>query len=52
MDRNFSLPEREKIYTFAAKMNISLRDLEHLEEWIREYRALRQKWNELVAGAY
>jgi hypothetical protein len=52
MDRNFTLPEREKIYTFAAKMDISRRDLEHLEEWIGEYRALREKWNELVAGAY
>jgi hypothetical protein len=50
MDRNFSLPEREKIYSFAARMDISRRDLEHLEEWLQEYKDLREKWNDLVAG--
>ncbi|MBW2094990.1 MAG: hypothetical protein JRI80_08885 [Deltaproteobacteria bacterium] len=52
MDHHFSLPERERIYTFAAKMDISRRDLEHLEEWLEEYRDLRTKWNGLVAGAF
>jgi len=52
MDRNFSLPERERIYTFAAKIGISRRDLERLEEWLGEYRDLRTKWNGLVAGAF
>ena len=52
MDHNFSLPERERIYTFAARMGISRRDLEHLEAWLGEYRDLRTRWNGLVAGAF
>lgn len=52
MDHNFSLPERERIYTFAARMDISRRDLERLEEWLGEYRDLRTRWNGLVAGAF
>ncbi|MFZ0449720.1 MAG: hypothetical protein WAL98_10805 [Desulfatiglandaceae bacterium] len=49
-DRHFSLPEREKIYTFAARMDISRRDVDHLEEWIRGYRTLHTEWEGLVAG--
>ena len=52
LDRNFSLPERERIYTFGAKMDVSRRDLERLEEWLGEYRDLLTKWNGLVAGVY
>lgn len=52
MDHNFSLPERERIYTFAARMDISRRDLERLEEWLGEYRDLRTRWNGLVAGTF
>lgn len=52
MDHNFSLPERERIYTFAARMDISRRDLERLEAWLGEYRDLRTRWNGLVAGAF
>jgi len=52
MDRNFSLPEREKVYTFAAKLDISRNDLDYLEKCLKEYRALREKWNGLVAGTY
>ena len=50
MDRNFSLPEREKVYTFAAKLDISRNDMDYLEECLKEYRALCEKWDGLVAG--
>ena len=50
MDRNFSLPEREKVYTFAAKLDISRSDVDYLEECLKEYRALCDKWDGLVAG--
>ncbi len=50
MDRNFSLPEREKVYAFAEKLDISRNDLDYLEERLKEYRALCAKWDRLVAG--
>jgi hypothetical protein len=52
MDRNFSLPEREKVYTFAEKLDIPRNDVDYLEECLKEYRALREKWDGLVAGNY
>ena len=52
MDRNFSLPEREKVYTFAGKLDISRNDVDYLEQCLKEYRALSQKWDSLVAGNY
>jgi len=52
MDRNFSLPEREKVYTFAAKLDISRNDMNYLEKCLKAYRALCEKWDGLVAGNY
>jgi hypothetical protein len=52
MDRNFSLPEREKVYTFAAKLDISRNDVDYLEKCLKEYRALCEKWDGLLAGTY
>ena len=52
MDRNFSLPEREKVYTFAGKLDISRNDVDYLEQCVKEYRELCQKWDGLVAGHY
>ena len=50
MDRNFSLPEREKVYAFAGKLDISRNDVDYLERCLNEYRALYEKWDRLVAG--
>lgn len=52
MDRNFSLPEREKVYTFARKLDISRNDVDYLEDCVKGYRALCQRWDKLVAGNY
>ena len=52
MDRNFSLPEREKVYTFAAKLDISRNDVDYLEECLKEYQTLCEKWDGLVAGTH
>jgi len=52
MDRNFSLPEREKVYTFAGKLDISRNDVDYIEDCLKEYRALCEKWDGLVAGNY
>ena len=52
MDRNFSLPEREKVYTFAEKLDISRNDVDYLEKILIEYRKLGEGWDGLVAGNY
>ncbi len=52
MDRNFSLPEREKVYTFAGKLDISRNDVDFLEEWVKAYRVLEERWEGLVTGNY
>jgi len=52
MDRNFSLPEREKVYTFAGKLDISRNDVDYLEDCLKEYRSLCEKWDGLVADNY
>ena len=52
MDRNFSLPEREKVYTFAEKLDISRNDVDYLEKILKEYRKLGEKWDGLVAANY
>ena len=50
MDRDFSLPEREKVYAFAGKLDISRNDVDYLERCLKEYRALCEKWDRLVDG--
>ena len=52
MDRNFSLPERQKVYGFAAKLDIPRNDVDYLEKCLKEYRALGEKWDGFVAGNY
>ena len=50
IDGNFSLSEKELVYTYATKLDIPRSDVIQLEEWMEEYKGLERKWNELVAG--
>jgi tellurite resistance protein len=50
MDGNFSLPEREKVYTYAEKLDIARTDVDSLEKLIGEYRQLDLQWQQLVSG--
>ncbi|MGD8834125.1 MAG: hypothetical protein PVJ84_16195 [Desulfobacteraceae bacterium] len=50
MDGNFSLPEREKVYTYAEKLDIARTDVDSLEKLIGEYRQLDLRWQQLVSG--
>jgi hypothetical protein len=50
MDRNFSLPERMKVYTFAENLDISRNDVDTLVELIGESRRLKGQWLQLVSG--
>ena len=48
LDRNFSLPERMKIYTYAERLDISRNDVDRLERLLDEYRRLDDRWRQLV----
>jgi uncharacterized tellurite resistance protein B-like protein len=48
LDRNFSLPERNKVYTYAESLDVSRTDVDALVELINEYRRLNQRWQQLV----
>lgn len=48
-DKNFSLPERMKVYTYAESLDVSRNDVDRLVELINEYRHLENRWQELVS---
>jgi tellurite resistance protein len=48
LDGNFSLPEKQRIYTYAEKLDISRRDVDDMESMIEDYRRLDQRWRQLV----
>jgi hypothetical protein len=50
MDKNFSLAEREKVYTYAAKLDIARSDVDYIIEWLGDYNILEKKWNRLISG--
>jgi hypothetical protein len=50
MDGNFTLPEKEKVYTYAEKLDIPRTDVDELEILVGELKALDTRWKELVAG--
>jgi hypothetical protein len=50
MDKNFSIGEREKVYTFAAKLDIPRSDVDYIVEWLDDYNVLEKKWDRLISG--
>jgi hypothetical protein len=50
LDRNFSLPERQRIYGYAEKMDIARKDVDALESLTKESRVLFERWRQLVAS--
>ncbi len=50
MDQNYTLFEKEKIYTYAGKMGIPVKDVKQLEALLEEYKSLENKWNRLVSS--
>lgn len=50
MDGNFSLPEKQKVYTYAQNLDIPRTDVDELEILVGELKELDQRWKELVAG--
>jgi tellurite resistance protein len=51
MDGNFSLPERERIYGYAEKLDIARNDVNALEDLIEDYMQLDQRWQHLVKSS-
>ena len=50
MDGNFSLPEKQKVYSYAEKLDIPRSDVDQLEALVGELKRLDQRWKDLVAG--
>ena len=50
MDTDFSLAEREKVYTYAAKLDIPRSYVDYIVEWLDDYNILEKKWNKLISG--
>jgi len=48
MDGNFSLGEKERIYTTAMSMDIPRTDVDQVENLLKEFEGLKAKWDELV----
>ncbi|MDJ0780559.1 MAG: hypothetical protein QNJ22_01245 [Desulfosarcinaceae bacterium] len=48
MDRNFTLAEKERVYTYAAKLDVPRSDLDHLERWVADCRTLESRWEALI----
>ena len=49
LDKNFSLAERDKVYAYAAKLDITRSDVDYIVEWLGHYDTLEKKWNRLYA---
>ena len=50
MDGNFTLPEKQKVYTYAEKLDIPRTDVDELELLVGQIKDLDGRWKELVAG--
>jgi len=49
LDGNFSLDEKQRVYSYAEKMDVSRSTVDAIEEWLAEYRRLTDKWETLIA---
>ena len=51
MDRNFSLPERQRVYAYAQNLDIPRKDVDELETIVQGFRRLNRQWQSLVKAA-
>jgi uncharacterized tellurite resistance protein B-like protein len=49
LDSNFSIAEKQLVYTYAEKLDVPRSDVKRLEAWLSDYETLQDKWNQLVA---
>jgi len=50
LDRNYTLQEKERIFTYAEKLDLPRSDVDALHEWIEAYQQLKRRWQALVDG--
>jgi hypothetical protein len=50
MDGDFTLPEKQKVYTYAEKLDIPRTNVDELEILVGQLKELDRRWKELVAG--
>ena len=50
LDHDFSMGEKEKVYTYAEKMDIPRADVEYIVKWLDEFRMMMGEWDKLVRG--
>ena len=48
LDSNLTLYEKSKIYEYAEKLNFRRADVDFVEEWLREEKTLKDKWDGFV----
>jgi uncharacterized protein (UPF0548 family) len=48
MDGNFSLGEKEKVYRFAERLDVTRADVDAVVAWLESYKRLRHRWTALV----
>jgi len=51
LDRNISLPERQRIYAYAESLDVPRKDVDELEKLVQAYRLLNRQWQALVKSA-
>jgi hypothetical protein len=51
MDGNFSLPEKERVYGYAEKLDITRKDVTRIEDLIEAHGQLVGRWKKLVAAS-
>ncbi len=50
LDKNFSLAERDKVYAYAAKLDITRSDVDYIVVWLGVYDVLDIIWIRLISG--
>lgn len=50
LDGNFSLAERELVYSYASKLDVPLSDVKMLEKWLDELKKVELEWEKLIQG--
>jgi len=50
MDGNFTLPEKQRVYTYAEKLDIPRKEIDKLELLVKAYRNLQNQWKQMIAA--
>ena len=51
LDGNFSIGERERVYRFAERLDVTRADVDAVTAWLEDYDKLRRRWTALTERA-